>query len=748
MTNTVTAKIAVADAPFSIDKPYEYIVPESMQFAAVPGVRVSVPFGRGNRKSEGVVLSVKQGEAGRELKSITAVLDEEPVLTGWQIKLALWMHDRFFCTVYDAFRAMLPAGMWFKDDKRKIGDKTLKFACLNVSGEEAWDAAQAKKMRSPKQAAVLELLAQIGEASVTEIAYFTGTSRQTVSALEKQGYITVEEREVFRRPEISYRSAEQVTLSNEQQVAYDGLCRQSDSGKASAALLYGVTGSGKTSVYLKLIEHVLEMGKTAMILVPEIALTPQLMSTFASYFVDDVAVLHSSLGMGERYDEWKRIKSGKVHVVIGTRSAVFAPLENLGVIILDEEQEHTYKSENSPRYHARDIAKYRCAHSDALLVLGSATPSVESMYSAKSGKYTLYTLSKRYGGRGLPGVILADMKRELRNGNGGDISEVLAGEISENLKRGEQTILFINRRGASSVIACSQCGYTFSCPRCSVSMTYHLANRRLMCHYCGHSEPEPEACPHCGGVLKYIGTGTQRVEEELNGLFPGTEIIRMDADTVSMVRSHEKLLSRFREEKIPILLGTQMVAKGLDFDNVTLVGVLSADKGLYVNDFRARERTFSVITQVVGRSGRGGKSGRAVIQTFTPENEIIELASHQDYDGFYEGEIQLRRALNAPPFSNHFVFTCSGVDEAAVLRTAANVKQALSHYLKDLSDVKVLGPAPAPITRLNYRFQYRVTLVCSESKTVRDTVAHVIRLISKEKTSRGVLIYADADPLY
>ena len=748
MPDTIIAKIAVADATFTIDKPYDYIIPEPLTDAAAKGMRVSIPFGRGNRRSEGVILSIGKGQSSRQLKCVDRLLDEVPVIDEWQIKLAMWMHDRFFCTVYEALRTMLPAGMWFKDGVRKIGDKTLKFACLNISGEEAMEIAASKRMRSPRQSAVLEFLSQIGEAAITEISYFTGTSRQTVTALEKQGLVTTVEREVYRRPEITGVNAEPITLNDEQQAAFDGLCGQIDSGRASAALLYGVTGSGKTSVYIRLIEHVLKKGKCAMVLVPEIALTPQLMSLFTSYFEDDVAVLHSSLAVGERYDEWKRIRAGSVHVVIGTRSAVFAPLKNLGLIILDEEQEHTYKSENSPRYHARDIAKYRCAHSDALLLLGSATPSIESMYSAKAGKYSLYTLTKRYGAHGLPGIIIADMKRELRNGNGSDISEVLAGEIFENIRRGEQTILFINRRGASSVIACGECGYTFTCPRCSVSMTYHLANRRLMCHYCGHSQPEPEFCPQCGGELKYIGTGTQRVEAELERLFPGTEMVRMDADTVSMANSHEKLLSRFRDERIPILLGTQMVAKGLDFENVTLVGVLSADKGLYINDFRARENTFSIITQVVGRAGRGSRAGRAVIQTYTPDNDVIQLAARQDYDGFYNGEIQLRSALNAPPFTCRYVITCSGADEGAVLRTAVNVKNALVHYMKYDGSAKVLGPAPAPITRVNYRFHYRVTLICGGDKKSREVTAHVVRLITRDKTSRGVLIYADADPLH
>lgn len=748
MENIIIARLAVSAATYAIDKPYDYIVPESLADKIVPGIRVSIPFGRGNRRSEGVVLSVQRSSERDKLKAIEAVLDEKPIITKDQIKLALWMHERFFCTVYEAFRAMLPAGLWFKEGKRKVNDKMLQFACLAVSADEAMEIAASKRMNSPKQADILTILAQIGEASVSELTYFTGAGRQSVTALEKQHIITIEEREVFRKPEVSTYDAKPIILSDEQEKAFEGLKTLFDEDSPQAALLYGVTGSGKTSVYIKLIEHALSRGKTAIVLVPEIALTPQLMNKFASYFENDVAVLHSSLGVGERYDEWKRIKSGLVHVVIGTRSAIFAPLDNLGVVILDEEQESTYKSESSPRYHARDIAKYRCAKSNALLVMGSATPSVETMYRAKQGIYSLFTLTKRYNKRSLPGIIMADMKQELRNGNGGDISAVLAAEIQENIHRGEQSILFINRRGANSLIACTECGYTFTCPRCSVSLTYHSVNHRLMCHYCGYSEPEPKDCPECGGVLKYIGTGTQKVEEELNSLFPGVEIVRMDTDTVTMVKSHEQLLSKFIDEKIPILLGTQMVAKGLDFENVTLVGVISVDKSLYINDYRARERTFSLVTQVVGRSGRGSKVGRAIIQTYTPENDVIVQASKQNYDSFYEEEINLRRAMYSPPFSEHYVITCSGMTEVLVLRVCTTVKQALSHYLKDQDGVKLLGPAPAPITRVNNRFHYRVTVACKENKVILNTISHVIRQVSRDKGSRGVLIYADKDPTF
>ncbi len=710
-------------------------------------MRVSIPFGKGNRRSEGLVLSTSSESEFEELKYIDSALDDAPVLSQEQLKLSLWMSDRFFCTVYDAAKAMLPAGMWFKDGVKRLGDKTVTTAVLDIPAEEALILASQKKKKAPQQASILELLSQIGSASVKEICYFTGAKRTSIKALSDLGVIALEETEVFRRPSIKPKEAEGPLLLNDaQQAVFESIAARLDTQQADAGLLYGVTGSGKTSIYIKLIEHVLEKGRDALVLVPEIALTPQLISTFAFYFGENIAVLHSALGIGERYDEWKRIRSGSVHVVVGTRSAVFAPVHHLGLLIIDEEQEHTYKSENNPRYHARDIAKFRCVSSGAFLLMGSATPSVESMYSAAEGKYKLYRLENRYNEKELPPVIIADMKKELKNGNGGTISSILLSEIRYNLERGEQSILFLNRRGASTLIACGECGYTFTCPRCSVSVTYHLANKRLMCHYCGYSEHASDDCPDCGGKLKYIGAGTQKVEEELGTLLPGTGIIRMDTDTVSMSNTHEELLTRFRDKRIPILLGTQMVAKGLDFENVTLVGVLSADQMLYINDYRAHERAFSLITQVVGRSGRGSKEGRAVIQTFTPSNEIIRLAARQDYDSFYIREIELRRLSGSPPIFDLIILTVSGQDETLVLRGCVKLRHALQGYFRDMEDMKILGPAPASIAKINNRFRYRLLLSCRVSRRVRDTIAHVVREAAKDKECRGIHIYADNDP--
>ncbi len=800
-----------------MDRPYDYKVPESLQ-GLEPGMRVIVPFGSGNRRTEGIILKISEETEERPLKCVDKALDTEPVLTQQQIQLALWMRDRFFCTVYDAVRAILPAGLWYQSkntyriargvdreaaydaagkskpasallevlfahggeaaesdvliamtekdlsaayrrlsaanvverdiqEKRRIGDKTAAVAVLQLTAEEASELSAKKRASAPMQASVLEMLTLMGEAEVKEIRYFTGASQSTLKTMEKYGYIALERREVFRRPEYAAPAdAGELILNESQQEVFQGLTRLIGGEKPEAALLYGVTGSGKTSVYIMLIKEIIKQGRQAIVLVPEIALTPQFVSVLTAHFGDGIAVLHSSLAIGERYDEWKRIRSGAVNVVVGTRSAVFAPLPELGLIIIDEEQERTYKSENSPRYHARDIAKYRCAHSNALLLMGSATPSVESMYNAERGKYRLFRMRKRYNKKPLPGVIAADMRREIKNGNGGSISSVLLEELKANIENGEQSILFINRRGASSLIICGECGYTYTCPNCSVSLTYHSANRRLMCHHCGYSQSAARQCPECGGLLKFSGAGTQKVEEELRELLPDTEVIRMDTDTVTPANSHEAILSRFRDEKIPILLGTQMVAKGLNFDNVTLVGVISADQYLYVNDYRAHERTFSMITQVVGRSGRGEKPGRAVIQSFTPANEVIQLAARQDYDGFYAREIELRRAMGCPPVADILKITASGQSEAAVLRCCTAVRDAFRGYFAG-TEVQVIGPAPAAVAKVNNRYRYNVTLNGRNDRRMRDIVSSVVCEFSKNRDFRGVSVFADVDPM-
>ena len=816
------ARVALCAATYAIDRPYDYLIPAPLAQRVVPGMRVLVPFGAGNRRSEGLVFSVEQApHTGKKLKALLAVLDETPVLDGEGLKVALWLRERCFCTVYDAARAMLPAGLYFSlqdrlvlasgvdraaafeaagrserakrlvelvlahpdgvdmgtvrtafgttdpnptirqltsqgvigletSASRGVGDKREEVAVLAIPPEEAMALVTPKRRSAPLRYAVTELLCALGSASTKELCYFTGCSRPTLKSLAKSGILTLTKREVFRRPALEeVEPAGPVVLNEEQQAAFAGLDALCEAGKPAAALLYGVTGSGKTRIYIRLIQQTLARGRTALVLVPEIALTPQLMRLFAAHFGSQVAVLHSALRAGERYDEWKRIRAGQARVVVGTRSAVFAPLRELGLVVLDEEQEYTYKSEQVPKYHARDVAKLRCTQWGALLVLGSATPSVESMYLAKTGVYHLFTLTRRYNQRGLPQVFIADMKEELRAGNGGDLSLPLQQTLEENLERGEQSILFLNRRGASRMVVCGECGEVPTCPRCSVYLTYHSANGRLMCHYCGHSQPLPSRCPACGGTLSFVGSGTQRVEEEVRERFPDTQVLRMDTDTISATQSHEKLLGRFERERIPILVGTQMVAKGLDFENVTLVGVVSADQGLYVDDYRAAERTFSLITQVVGRAGRGEKGGRAVIQTFTPDNDVITCAARQDYDSFYQQEIALRQARGCPPFRDIFVVTASGLEESAVLRTCTRLRRTLESWLAqwDPRAFQLLGPAPAGVAKVNNRYRYRLTLMCKNTRRMRELVAWLLRRAMEDRENRGVSVSADINPM-
>ncbi len=742
------AKIAVSAATYWIDKPYEYLIPEELKGKAVPGARVLVPFSAGNRRTEGIILALSDKPGYDRLKSILEVLDEEPVLTSQQIQLALFMRERFFCTVYDAVKAILPAGLWFDSEgKRRVRDKTIEIVRIAVSSEEAEEAAESLRKRSPAQARVLRELAPFGEMPLRELLLFTGTARATVNKLISAGILETGHREVFRMPEFDTEERRSMpVLNGEQQTAFNGLVKLAEAGTSSVSLLEGITGSGKTSVYIRLIEQVLRMGKTAVLLVPEIALTPQMLRTFSSYFGRDIAVLHSSLAPGERYDEWKRLKNGLAHVAIGTRSAVFAPVENLGVLIIDEEQETTYRSENNPRYNAKDIAKYRCYKSKCPLVLGSATPDLCTRYQAENGNYHFFRLTKRYNEMQLPEVSVVDMKKELRRGNDGCISSYLRDEIQANIDRGEQSILFLNRRGANKLVTCGACGYIYKCPNCSVSLTYHSVNRSLMCHYCGYRQRVDDSCPDCGGVLKYVGAGTQLAEEELHQLFPDAGVIRMDTDVLSAQVTHEQIFEKFRTEKIPIMIGTQMVTKGLNFENVTLVGVLSADQSLYAGDYRATERTFSLITQVIGRSGRGTKPGRAVIQTFTPDNEVIRLAARQDYEDFYASEIKLRGIQSAPPFSDILVLTASGAEERLVVEACRYMKDRLGYLLREYRQPVFLGPTPLPVVKVNNRYRYRVIMKCTADNMIRRAVAEVIRSCSTDKHWRGISFYADNDP--
>ena len=807
------AKIAVSAAIYAIDKPYSYAV--SAGLTVEPGVRVMVPFGRGNRLTEGIVLAVEQADEA-ELKRVMQVLDDSPVLDDRGLRLAAFLRERYFCTFYEALRVILPTGLWFRlrdeytlaegapwkektvrkdgamevisfledlggkgdyptllklmpnedrlkdalkyllgkkwitsatDFLRRSSDKTERMVVLAGSAEEALEYANRREKIAPAQCAALRMLCQMGSCSVKELCYYTGATSGTMKKLETLGYISLRERPVLRCREIKpAKISGELVLNAHQEQVFVELEQKLKQEKPGVALLYGVTGSGKTAVYIKLIESALAMGKMAMLLVPEIALTPQLLSLMVAYFGQDVAILHSSLPVGERYDQWKRVKSGQARVVIGTRSAVFAPAENLGLIILDEEQEHSYKSETAPRYCAREVAMYRGGQLGALVLLGSATPSIETMYRAKTGLYSLHRLHGRYNGMALPQVEIVDMKEELRAGNDTLLSYPLREALVETMAQGQQAVFFLNRRGNSRMLQCVSCGEVPQCPRCSVNLTYHSANHRLMCHYCGFSMAVTARCPLCGGTLVPIGAGTQKIQQELESLYPGIQVARMDTDTVSAANTHEMILERFQKEKMHVLLGTQMVTKGLNLPEVTLVGVLDADLSLYVSSYRAAETTFNMLTQVVGRAGRGAIPGRAMIQTMTPGHQVIHLAAQQDYDGFFDLEIALRQMKACPPFVDVYTITVSGKDEGMTLRATAKLRDSLQAAVQaqpGLEDTVVLGPAPAPVPKINYNYRYCLTLRGGRSKALRQLISYFLMVFTKDSANRQMSVFAD-----
>lgn len=806
--------VAVDTAAYAVDKLYDYTIPAHLLDQAQVGCRVLIPFGRGNKRSEGVILRLHEtADPSLRLKPIAEVLDEQPVLDAEQLRLAVWLREHLYCTFFDCLRMMLPSGFWFRrretytlvrqpeqplaqplmdvmalfsestsertvdqirtltkgrctgamldqleqagylayhsNIQQKTLDKTEKMLSLAVDSSEA--LAKASRARNPAQLDVVTLLADGCSMSQKELSYMTGASDAVLRGMIKRGLLAAAQVECLRTPD--YTEIDEIpspVLNAPQQAAYDGIRMLMQADKPGCALLFGVTGSGKTQIYLRLIEDVLLAGKSAILLVPEIGLTPQVIRLFVGRFGSTVSVLHSALAAGERYDSWKKIRSGRARVVIGTRSAIFAPVQDLGLILIDEEQDAAYKSEQTPRYHARDVAKYRVARANALLVLGSATPSVETYYGAEQGRYPIFRLPERYQGAALPQVVIADQRGEARAGWTGTIGRTLYDALAENLERGEQSILFLNRRGNSRVIGCTMCGWVPECPSCSTTLTYHSVSGRAMCHFCGASIKITGLCPECGSPRLFTeSAGTQKVEEELHALFPQARVLRMDADTTSTKNAHYHLLETFAKGRADILLGTQMVAKGLDFENVTLVGVLDADQSLYAQDYRARERTFALITQVVGRAGRRDKQGRAIIQTYSPNHPVILTAARQDYERFYADEIENRRALLVPPVEQMILLTGVGEIEPDVMRAMIRLKMRLVSLMEgQFSDFKypVLGPSPATVVRVMGRYRYHLILRCPDNKRRRELISGILIEFSKDKQNRGVSIFADLNP--
>ena len=744
-----TVGVAVSNATFHFDKLYTYAVMPDQQNAVKLGSMVLVPFGRGSRARMGVVLACDAEPESAKLKYLFDVAPASACLTPELLRLVHFLKERTFCTYYEAVKAVIPYGAQYKPAVAADGVTPVLQKQLTRHTENSYrlvGGLPPKPKPTAKQLAAVALLGG-GPRTLNELED-KGISRAVLDNLCAKGVLECSKvnKSIDLYSSIPLKN-EPITLTQEQQAAYDALLPKLEDDAPHSALLYGVTGSGKTLVFLKLIARCLEQGRRALVLVPEISLTPQMILRLKSQFGRRVAVQHSALNHTERLLQWQMIQDGGADIVVGTRSAIFSPLENIGLIIIDEEQEHTYRSESAPRYSAHEVARQRAAENGALLLLASATPSTESFYAAQHGRTQLVRLTQRYGGNPLPTVQIVDMRAELAAGNPREISLSLEDAIRRNLDAGKQTILLLNRRGYQTMAQCEDCREVLKCTKCSVPMVYHKAAHKVLCHYCGSQMEPPTVCPACGGKLQYRGFGTQKAEEALAKLFPDARVLRMDQDSTAAKDAHEKLLARFANHEYDIMVGTQMVAKGLDFENVTLVGVLGADLSLYVDHYRAAERTFSLLTQVVGRAGRGGKQGRAVIQTYTPSSEVIRAAAEQDYERFYESEIRLRRARRCPPFADLTILTLSGLDEAAVLRGAVWLRQAVLDRVRDIPETEVLGPAPHPVLRVNNRFRYRLTVVGKAEKALRAALSDAMRDFARQGQHRGVSCFADCNPM-
>ena len=743
-----TVGVAVSNATFHFDKLYTYAVMPAQQDAVRLGSMVLVPFGRGSRARMGVVLACDAEPESSKLKYLFDVAPASACLTPELLKLVYFLKERTFCTYYEAVKAVIPYGAQYKPAVAADGVTPVLQKQLTRHTENSYQLAgelPAKPKPTAKQLAAVALLSG-GPRTQGELEE-KGISRAVLDNLCTKGVLacTRVNRSIDLYASIPLQN-EPIVLTEEQQAAYGALLPHLEDTAPHSALLYGVTGSGKTLVFLKLIERCLQLGRKALVLVPEISLTPQMILRLKSQFGRRVAVQHSALNHTERLLQWQMIQDGGADIVVGTRSAIFSPLENIGLVIIDEEQEHTYRSESAPRYSAHEVARQRAAENGALLLLASATPSTESYFAAQKGRTQLVRLTKRYGGNPLPSVQIVDMRAELASGNPREISLALEDAIRRNLEAHKQTILLLNRRGYQTVAQCEDCREVLKCPKCSIPMVYHKASHKLLCHYCGSQmDPPPKNCPACGGKLQYRGFGTQKAEEELAKLFPEARILRMDQDSTAAKDAHEKLLARFADHEYDIMVGTQMVAKGLDFEDVTLVGVLGIDSLLFAQGFRAYETVFSLITQVVGRSGRAKDPGFAIIQTTDPDNPVLNLAAAQDYDAFFEQEIAYRRLGLYPPFCGLCVIGFAGGKEIEVARAAARFSALLGQQAARQPDLplRVLGPTPGNIEKINDTYRYKLTIKCRNDRRFRDLVRETLGLYEQEKLPSKASVVVD-----
>ena len=743
-----TVGVAVSNATFHFDKLYTYAVMPDQQDTVRLGSMVLVPFGRGSRARMGVVLACDAEPESAKLKFLFDVAPASACLTPELLRLVHFLKERTFCTYYEAVKAVIPYGAQYKPTVAEDGVTPVLQKQLIRHTENAYKLVGTlppKPRPTAKQLAAVALLAG-GERTLSALEE-KGISRAVLDNLCAKGVLECSKvnKSIDLYSSIPLKN-EPIRLTEEQQAAYNALLPGLEDAAPHSALLYGVTGSGKTLVFLKLIEHCLQMGRRALVLVPEISLTPQMILRLKSQFGKRVAVQHSALNHTERLLQWQMIQDGGADIVVGTRSAIFSPLENIGLVIIDEEQEHTYRSESAPRYSAHEVARQRAAENGALLLLASATPSTESYYAAQHGRTQLVRLTKRYGGNPLPKVQIVDMRAELASGNPREISLAMEDAIRHNLEAGKQTILLLNRRGYQTVAQCEDCREVLKCQKCSVPMVYHKSAHKLLCHYCGSQlDPPPARCPACGGKLQYRGFGTQKAEEELAKLFPEARILRMDQDTTAAKDAHEKLLAKFARHEYDIMVGTQMVAKGLDFEDVTLVGVLGIDSLLFAQGFRAYETVFSLVTQVVGRSGRAKDPGFAIIQTTDPDNPVLNLAAAQDYDAFFEQEIAYRKLGLYPPFCGLCVVGFAGPKESEVARASARFAALLGRQAAKQPDLplRVLGPTPGSIEKINDSYRYKLTVKCRNDRRFRDLIRETLTLYEQEKLPGKATVVVD-----
>ncbi|WP_368659184.1 primosomal protein N' [Metabacillus halosaccharovorans] len=795
----------IVDVPaMQTDRSFDYTIPEEWQDFLTPGMRVIVPFGP--RKVQGFVVETKNSSEFDRLKAISECLDLTPCLTPELLKVGHWLTEKTLCFKISAFQAMLPAAMKAKYEKivtltsdqsiehlseqlqpffnkknqvdmkeieqdvplriiqkdikngyleliykvkQKGNKKKIRMVKLNCSFDQLAEKIKSVNSNAKKQLTVMTYLKEndIRIIPAADLLAVTNVSDATLKTLISKGILVEEYKEVYRDPyqDRLFEKTKALPLNNEQQQAIAPILSAVENDEHHVFLMYGVTGSGKTEVYLQSIEAVLNNGKEAIVLVPEISLTPQMVNRFKGRFGSKVAVLHSGLSTGEKYDEWRKIQRKEVQLVVGARSAIFAPFENLGMIIIDEEHESSYKQEENPRYHARDVAIYRAEFHQCPVVLGSATPTLETFARAQKDVYKLLTLKERVNKRSMPSVDIIDMREELRSGNRSMFSTALIEKLTDRLEKNEQSVLFLNKRGYSSFVMCRDCGFVIQCPHCDISLTYHRFGQQLKCHYCGHEEHMPNVCPECQSEhIRFFGTGTQRVEEELVKVMPEARIIRMDVDTTGRKGAHEKLLSKFGNKEADILLGTQMIAKGLDFPDVTLVGVLTADTMLHLPDFRATEKTFQLLTQVSGRAGRHELPGEVIIQTYTPENYSIQLASKYDYDAFYEHEMFLRKSHAYPPYYFLALVTVSHPEITKVVSVTDKIVQFLRRNVSNES--KILGPVASPIPRINDRYRYQCMVKYKREKNLHETLRKIIEHFQQEMSSNDLMITIDLSP--